>query len=58
MYSTLLVTDSGYFCTGSIEDRKRTASEVDDALRTARFFYLQNYSISKTTVDICFENVG
>ncbi len=58
MYATLPVIDFGHFCTGSIEDRKRTASEVDDALRTVGFFYLQNHGISKTSVDACFESVS
>jgi hypothetical protein len=58
MYSTLPVIDFGNFCTGSIEDRKRIASEIDHALGTVGFFYLLNHGISKTSVDACFESVG
>ncbi|KAF1813539.1 flavonol synthase/flavanone 3-hydroxylase [Eremomyces bilateralis CBS 781.70] len=52
--STVPIIDFGPFLTGSIGDRKRTASEVDEALRTIGCFNLRNHGIPQSQVDECF----
>jgi isopenicillin N synthase-like dioxygenase len=57
-YSKLPVVDFASFRTGSAEDRKRIALEVDDALRTAGFFYLRNHGIPQPKIQDLFEKVS
>lgn len=58
IYSKLPEVDFVSFRTGSAEDRKRTASEIDDALRTAGFFYLRNHGIQQSKIDDLFMKVS
>ena len=58
MLSTLPTIDFSRFLTGSIEDRRRVASEVDDALKTAGSFQLQNHGIPQRKIDECLTAVG
>lgn len=58
VYAKLPVVDFASFRTGSTEDRKRTASEVDDALKTAGFFHLQNHGIPQQNIEDLFEKVS
>jgi isopenicillin N synthase-like dioxygenase len=54
MYSTPPIIDFSRFLTGSAEDRKQVASEVDHALKTVGFFFLQNHGISQSRIANCF----
>ena len=40
---------------GSVSDRERTASAVDEALRSVGFIYLHNHGIDQRKVDTCFQ---
>ena len=55
MTSTIPAIDFSRFLSGSIQDRQKTAREIDNALRTIGFFYLLNHGINQGKVDTCFE---
>jgi isopenicillin N synthase-like dioxygenase len=58
MSSGVPTIDFDRFLSGSVEGRRQTVSEVDNALRTTGFFYLHNHGIKQGSIDTCFEWVS
>ena len=46
------------FLHGSTDDRKRVASIIDEAFRSAGFLYLCNHGIDEEKVNECFHRVS
>ncbi|KAF2500370.1 thymine dioxygenase, partial [Lophium mytilinum] len=53
--SPIPVVDFGKFLTGTAEEKKEVASEIDEAFRNVGFVYLKNHGVDKKRVDECFE---
>lgn len=58
MYPEIPAIDFRRFLAGSIWDRQRVASEVDNALGSVGFFYLINHGIDQGTIDTYFDWVS
>lgn len=53
--SPIPIVDFGKFLKGSLEDKKDTAAQLDDAFRNVGFVYIKNYGVSLDEVTKCFE---